>query len=333
MALRSIPPIEPDDVPARSPRSASGTQRIGGRSWQSKVLFVIAKTFVRPVLTVAPINPFTMRFFPLLELAASRLLPKDDRVLITKVRADGFKGELTTATQDWPESGGAILYMHGGGFVACGPGTHRRLTSSLSRRTGLPVLSVDYRQLPETGIPGSIADCIAAYQWLLDRGHKPESIVFAGDSAGGYLSFAVALEARKAGLPMPSGLAVCSPLVDLDNSVRTEHVNYKRDAYIPVRKLDNLTPLFFHPEPLDLLAAPIHGELAGLPPVLIQVSGSEVLRADAEAMAEKLAAAGVPCILQIWQGVVHAFTAVGLTPEARRASADIAAFVTSRQAA
>src|SRR5947209_8661174 len=80
---------------------------------------------------------------------------------------------------------GAILFFHGGSFVAGSPETHLGLTGELAIRTGRTAYSIDYRLAPEHPFPAAIDDTTAAYRALLDAGHDPASIVFAGHSAGG----------------------------------------------------------------------------------------------------------------------------------------------------
>ncbi|RJQ81980.1 alpha/beta hydrolase [Pseudonocardiaceae bacterium YIM PH 21723] len=106
------------------------------------------------------------------------------------------------------ESGGVLLYLHGGGFFFGGPHTHRRLVSRLARSSGLAALSLEYRQLPLSGLGDSIADCVAAYRLLLDQGFAADRIVIGGDSAGGHLALATSLAAVQSGLPKPAGVYV-----------------------------------------------------------------------------------------------------------------------------
>ena len=125
------------------------------------------------------------------------------------VRLPGFRAEWlwhkSIAGPDDPD-GGAILYFHGGAFVAGGLHSHRRLTGRITRAAGVPLLNVDYRQLPAAHFTGTVADALHSYEHLLGLGFAPEKIVFAGDSAGGGLTFATALAARERGVPMPGGI-------------------------------------------------------------------------------------------------------------------------------
>jgi acetyl esterase/lipase len=223
-----------------------------------------------------------------------------------------------------------VLYFHGGAFVMCGLATHRHVVSQISVASGLPVLSVGYRQLPATSLAGTVDDCLAAYRWILDQGIDPSRVVLAGDSAGGYLAFATALRGIAEGLPRPAGLAALSPWLDLDATGKLSHPNALRDAYAPAARLTELVALCADVAdgPIDPSLSPVNGDLAGLPPVLILAAESEMLLPDAELMATRLAVADVPCTLQIWAGQVHAFPVLAeLLPESMAAVAEIGAFV------
>ncbi|MDT7638605.1 MAG: hypothetical protein QOC83_2893 [Pseudonocardiales bacterium] len=301
-------------------------------SVRARVIHGLARWVARPVLSLWPLTPTSLRVLPALELlAALRNAPAGTRTerlriggfLVEWVKADG----VATGLPD--PSAGAVLYFHGGAFVGGGIGTHRRCVSALSRTSRKPVLSVAYRQFPATHLGGSVRDGVFAYRWLLAHGYPAERIVFAGDSAGGYLSFSVALDAIAAGLPAPAGIIGISPLLDWDCTDKQVHANLRRDAYIPGRRLPTLYQLIAPVAgPLDPELSPINRDLQGLPPVLLQVAGSEVLRCDAEAMSRRLAAAGVDCTLQIWDGQIHAFPVLaGLLPEAMAALIEAGSFI------
>jgi acetyl esterase/lipase len=206
-------------------------------------------------------------------------------------------------------------------------GTHRRIVERLAERTGMTVLSVDYRQLPKGRLDDSVSDCEDAYQWLLRQGHPADRIVLAGDSAGGHLAFATALRLRDDGAPVPAGVVGLSPWLDFDHMAKIRHHNARRDAYIPARRLRKVGRMVVGAHP-ELHHSPVNADLTGMPPSLIICAEGEVLRVDAELMAERLVEAGVPCTLQIWEGQVHAFPVLTeLTPESGLALEEILAFV------
>lgn len=266
----------------------------------------LMRWFMRPLVTHLPWTPFTLRFAPLLDLGAVLLAPPRG-TKTTKVKGPGCAAEWVRGRGVPAGSRQVILYFHGGGFVACGLRTHRRMIARISQAAGMPVLSVAYRMQPKVTIQTSIGDCVDAYRWLLES-HAPGDIVIAGDSAGGYLSFMAPLHALRDGLPRPAGIAALSPFTDLDIDVKTAHANAALDPFIPALRIRDMVRMCFpDAEPTDPWLSPVHADLTGLPPTLIHAGSIELLRADAELMAARLGAANVPCTLQIWEGQAHVF--------------------------
>jgi acetyl esterase/lipase len=226
----------------------------------------------------------------------------------------------------------AILYLHGGGLVLGGLNSHRRLLGRLSRAAGVPVLNVAYRQNPHAHVTETVEDCLVAYRYLLGSGLRPERIVVAGDSAGGGLTFALALAALRAGLPAPGGIVAISPWVDYDSTSRLAHPNAHTDVLFPAGATALLTKFGLAKDGvLDPVWSPINHQFDGLPPVLIHVGSTEVLRSDSERLVQRCADAGVPVTLQIWDDAIHVFhIAADLLPGARDAIDDIALFIRDR---
>ncbi|NNH68318.1 alpha/beta hydrolase fold domain-containing protein [Nocardia uniformis] len=224
---------------------------------------------------------------------------------------------------------GAILYFHGGGFVAGGLHSHRRHAARIGRAARLPVLNVDYRQLPKGHITDSVDDALTAYRYLLERGRAAESVVFAGDSAGGGLAFMAVLAARARAIALPAAVVAIAPFADLDPSIRNAHPNDRSDSMLSARALAIPAMIGFARDGvLDPAWSPVNHDFTGLPPVLIQVSDIEVLLPDSEALARRCAEAGVPHTLQIWNNAIHVFQAgADLLPDARAAVAEIGAFI------
>lgn len=221
----------------------------------------------------------------------------------------------------------AIYFVHGSGYALCSPRTHRRLTSWLSRLTGLPVFSVDYRLAPRHRFPSAADDVRAGWDWLIgDHGLAPERTIIAGDSAGGHLSVDLLLQPD---VVHPSALVLLSPVADLTFTLARTRERLRRDPAIRSRDAVRLIELYCagvdsnHPRlKLDVAAGRV------LPPTFIQAGGAEMLAADAIALAEHIRAAGGQCELQIWPDQVHVFQALPrLTPEARPAMGYLATFI------
>jgi acetyl esterase/lipase len=154
-----------------------------------------------------------------------------------------------------------------------------------------------------------------------------------GDSAGGYLTYQLALAAQLAGLPMPAGLVAMSPLIDFDGTAKVTAESAETCAVFPPNCFDGLSQVVLRAarragEAEVLPPAPSSAALHGLPPSLIQASTAELVYPDAESMAAALIAAGADVELQVWDHQVHVFqAAAGILPEAVQAIEEIAAFV------
>jgi acetyl esterase len=92
-----------------------------------------------------------------------------------------------------------VVFFHGGGFVVGSLETHDSLCRLLADRSGLRVVSVDYRLAPEHPFPSAVEDAYEATKWAANR--YDGAVGVAGDSAGGTLSAVVSLIARDRGMP------------------------------------------------------------------------------------------------------------------------------------
>ncbi len=226
-----------------------------------------------------------------------------------------------------------IVYLHGGAFVVGGRYLHRQLMSRIAERTRASVIAVDYRQLPHHPVSSSIADGLDAYRYVLDSGVPASQVVIMGDSAGGYLTFQVALAAEAEGLPMPAGLVAMSPLIDFDGTAKVEADSAETCALFPAHCFNGLAEVALRAsrragEAHALPDAPSRAALHGLPPSLIQASSAEMVFPDAEAMTAALLAAGVDVELQVWDHQVHVFqAAAAILPEGAQAIEEIAGFL------
>ncbi len=218
-------------------------------------------------------------------------------------------------------SGDTLVHIHGGGFVTCSARTHRMMLADLAFHTGHDVLAIEYQLAPENAYPGPIDDCENAYLALLETGVDPSSIVLSGDSAGGNLALALVQRLRDRGVPLPKQLVLISPWVDLRNGGESVERNAHFD-YLHRGVLNRFRDLYLRDggDVEDPQVSPSFANFEGLPPMLIQAGGAEVLRTQIERLAVGARRAGVPVELQIWPGMMHAwhgFTA--FLPQARDA--------------
>ena len=200
---------------------------------------------------------------------------------------------------------GTLFYIHGGGYFACSPQTHRPITGGFATR-GLNVFAADYRLAPEHPFPAGLDDVVAAYRGLVASGIPATEITLAGDSAGGGMALALLLSLRDAGDALPAACVLFSPWTDLAGTGATLRANSRRDAFFDGRGMERLTtPYLAGTDPRNPLASPLYGDLRGLPPLLIHVGTYEVLLDDSVRLADRAHAAGVSVALRCWPVVPH----------------------------
>ncbi len=225
---------------------------------------------------------------------------------------------------------GAILYIHGGGYVACSTRTHRPVTAALARLTRRRVFSVDYRLAPEHRFPAAFDDALDAYRWIVGEMDGDASrIAVAGDSAGGGLSLAVLVAARDNELPLPACAVLYSPWTDMEGLIESPHPNADRCAMFAPPNIDDFSSAYLGDASReDIRASPLRSELHGLPPMLLQVGEPELLVEDSRRVHEKIRAAGGESDLEIWPYAFHGWQMLdGIVPEARMALDQSAAFI------
>jgi len=198
------------------------------------------------------------------------------------------------------------LYLHGGGYVICSLDSHRHLAAEVGRVSGTRTLAIDYRLAPEHPFPAAVEDTVAAYRYLLDSGIKPNRIALAGDSAGGGLVVGSLLAIREAGLPLPACGWCISPWVDMEALGESFTDRAAADPTVQKATIQMMAQLYLGgADPRHPHAAPLYGDLRGLPPLLIQVGAAETLLDDSIALARKAGAADVIVDLQIWPEMIH----------------------------
>ncbi|WP_369188672.1 alpha/beta hydrolase [Streptomyces sp. R08] len=228
-------------------------------------------------------------------------------------------------------TGVTVLYFHGGAYAIGSAAASVGLVSEIARRTAATALSVDYRLAPEHPFPAAVDDALTAYRALLDRGARADSIAVTGESAGGGLALALLLAIRDAGLPQPSSATVLSPWTDLTQSGATMASRAEADPALTPEALEiRAADYLAGADPRTALASPLFAELRGLPPLLIQAGGREILLDDALRLAARAAHADVPVTLQTFPGAPHVFQGFApLVDEAARALDHVSAFINS----
>ncbi|THX10353.1 hypothetical protein D6D13_05566 [Aureobasidium pullulans] len=243
-----------------------------------------------------------------------------------------------------------ILYLHGGAYYLCGFGTHRLQVSKLAKACNGRAFNVAYRLAPQAAFPSQLLDALNAYLYMLypppGSLHEPVSasdIVFAGDSAGGNLVFAllqlllqlhrtklsdaknptVRYHGKTVEVPLPAGASANSGWFDITRSMPSLVNNAKFDYLPPADHDDALgrfpkdnvwptTPprgdLFCD---LSMLCHPLVSPLAakdwsGAPPLWIE-TGEELLTDEDLVVAVRASTQGVKVHFEQYEAMPHCF--------------------------
>jgi epsilon-lactone hydrolase len=235
-----------------------------------------------------------------------RALGAPDDARLEPIATQGFAAEWSTTPEANPNR--AVLYLHGGGYMAGSVVSHRYVAVEIGRAARARTLALDYRRAPEHPYPAQLEDTLAAYRYLRETGHASANIAIGGDSAGGNLTLAVLIALRAHGEAMPACGWLVSPWTDLTANGATMESKAAADPMISKPYLLELAQAFVGDKDLaDPLVSPQFADLAGLPPLLIQVGSDETLLDDAVAFAGRAGAAGVAVTLEVWPEMIHAF--------------------------
>lgn len=255
-----------------------------------------------------------------------------DAATVKPVEATGVPGEWVTVAESDPNL--RVLYFHGGGYVFGSPLTHRRLCEDVARAGGCAVLNLDYRLAPEHPFPAAVDDAIAGLKFIRANGPDgegaAESTLVAGDSAGGGLTLSALLAARDQGIEQPNAAVAISAWTDLaitGDSVTSLADDDPQKSSVPM--LENLACQYLAgADAENPFASPLYADLAGLPPLLMQVGGAEMLLSDTTRAAERARSAGVDVVEEVWDDMFHVWHLYApLLPEGQQAIDRIGEFI------
>ena len=217
---------------------------------------------------------------------------------------------------------GVIVYMHGGSYVTGPVKQQWEWFARLCAGAGVAGLLIDYRLTPEYAFPAGLDDAltvIAHVQPALRGG----GWLLAGDSAGGGLALAIAYRLRNEHRPMPGGLILSSPWLDVTMSNPKVRASESMDAVLTLRTLERGSGAYARGhDPRNPLISPLYGDPAGLPPIIVHTGNREMMVWDIRDWHEKCIQAGVEITYVEQPGGFHGYPmVVAFLPEARRALA------------
>lgn len=222
----------------------------------------------------------------------------------------------------------AYIDLHGGALVLGGGDACRVGAQMQAAQHGVRCYGIDYRMPPEHPYPAALDDCLAAYRYVLDH-HAPGDIVIGGRSAGGNLAVAMLLRGRDEGLPLPAGLVLLSPEVDLTESGDSFEVNRMVDVVLPGSLMANNLLYANGADLTHPYLSPLFGDLEGLPATFLQTGTRDLFLSNTVRMHRRLRGAKVPVELHVFEGMPHGGF-MGGTPEDRELAEEISCFVRAR---
>jgi acetyl esterase/lipase len=219
----------------------------------------------------------------------------------------------------------AYLDFHGGALVFGGGEPCRAQARMQADQHGALCYGVDYRMPPEHSYPAGLDDALTAYRYVLER-HAPSRIVLGGRSAGGNLAAAMLLRAKDEGLPLPAGLVLLSPEVDLTESGDSFQINQMVDVVLPGSLMRNNALYAGGADLSHPYLSPLFGDLTGFPPTFLQSGTRDLFLSNTVRMHRALRRARVDAELHVFEAMPHGGFQ-GNTPEDRELAAEVSRFV------
>ncbi len=293
-------------------------------SLRARLMRQAARWLIRTTLCSSA--PAARRRMLLDKIGMASHLPSPPGTQINATTFRGVAGEWVRNRCVTPQR--TVLYFHGGGYLVGSAAIYRDLTSRIARSWQAQVAFIEYRLAPENRFPAATDDVLAAYRALLEQGIAADSIVLAGDSAGGGLVMACALQIRDAGLPPPAALVMFSPWVDLTLSGDSAQGDRADDMLTAPTLRAAVQDYLGETDSRHPLASPLFADLRGLPRTLIQATDTEILADDARRLHAALTAAGTASQLRIWPNLFHVWQIfAGKMPESTAALNEVLAFL------
>ena len=239
----------------------------------------------------------------------------------------GMPAVMVTPGQTDVEDG-VILHLHGGAYISGGLLQCRTLISPICAAAQTKALTFSYRLAPQFPYPAQLEDACRAYWYLREKGYAARKIALVGESAGGNLALALALQLREAGEEMPAAIALLSPWVDLAQTGPSYRELIDVDATLDGEELMESAIAFAgSPERLkDPDISPVFADFTGFPPTLIHCGTREILLSDSEMLEQAMRRDGVDVRLIRWEGMCHVFQAFGFE-ESKAANSQIGKFL------
>lgn len=225
-----------------------------------------------------------------------------------------------------------LIYLHGGGWTIGSINSCSEYCNAVASTGKVIVLAIDYRLAPEFPFPYAIDDCVNAYIFAIDNakswGGDPENISIGGDSSGGNLALATALQIKRDKLPKVKSLILFYPVVkgyeDNSKSWKKYGEGYGLNSDIMIAFNDAYTlKRNIAYDPLISIYNAGENELKELPKILFVAAGKDILFDQGKAFCKKVTGLGVKVERHEFSESCHLFITVKGQPTAFNKSVEL----------
>lgn len=222
----------------------------------------------------------------------------------------------------------AIIYIHGGWFIACGYETHDAVVRKLANKTGAVVIFIDYRLAPEHPFPAGLNDCIDGVKWVFENaeslGIDTDKVGIIGDSAGAALSTAVSTQLGK----HLKFQVLIYPAVDNQLNSKTWETYENGPVLNKQGGIEAWAGYLPEDEKDNPLAIPVLiRDFKETPPTLIILAEHDPLLDDGKQLSANMENAGIKLKTSLYKDMVHGFMHMGeLLEEVQSAVNEMAEF-------
>ena len=297
--LRSMAELGRSVVEVSVRRMLRGPRRPGW-NWFMEVATRMLRTRVNTAMKMSDVNE-SRRYLNSMAIRSAVLSEVD----ISPIVRPKFRGSWFSSKNAEPQA--TVLYLHGGGYTFY-PQAYADFIAQITLAAKARTFALDYRLAPEHRFPAQLEDALHAYRWLLESGNDSETLIVAGDSAGGNLALALLLAARDSNLALPSLAVALSPPTDFAIDV---FANEELDWITKPELLRWRDWFCDQAQRRDPLVSPLRAELQGLPQIYIQAGCCEILYHSIRAFADRASRQGADVILESWEDMNHDFQMFG----------------------
>jgi len=298
-------------------------------SIQMRIVNGILKHTVKPILKYEPFHKDAIWIARITINAMTHVVIRP-RVKIRSVKITNSLFGEWIYKKSLKYNSNVCLYLHGGGYIACSPSSHRTITSYIAKKTNSTVLAIDYRKAPENTYPCALDDALSSYKYLLLCGYLPQNRIIAGDSAGGNLALVLMRKILDESLPRPAGIVALSPWCDLAGECDSIKTMDDVDPMIPGNRVKDAGVAYAGNFDInDSLLSPICQSFKEFPPTMFSCGELEVLSDEIKATFAKLQnETSEETLYKEAKGCCHVFQIfVGFVPESKLALNEICEFM------